>query len=536
MVTVNPYYNLENQNTGLTGYSYLYTIPPSSPAVLLKVMDPLDECYYDGTQPGGQLLGTYQYDPDTLAHSDVNVIGPDGSSVLSSTFLDQCSTGSNYLNNTSPVTVTSQSLGAEKYFPTTLSFTLYNPVYNLGSNFNVAAPGTTSTTAYSLTLASATTPLTPTGTTLLTNTYGIQPLYLGPEFKTGVNGTTYCHSSAVDGTAACIGGHLYSWFTLAAAQNKSTTQTMYVMLVVNDVVNQTNTPYFAGTYGAGGNVFSLGLCGMDASGADPGNPVDDHEWIPAALNSSQVGLAYSNTSPVWTPWKGGANYTGDGCLSPGLNGYNVTAREAMCIITEQTGTDSYIPLATIPESYSGGTVILKLFDPGDVSGTNELGVMSPQDKGTTSADVTWGWGPTGVGVPQSEPYNLDIASAAGSGYSNIGEQRPSFWCGAADYNADDHEYGGYTAFPVYNASSGCLQTTTTSLVTVANGGTHDFANGTWLDFNMEIPNDYATQTGNFGSNWWKMYYQLSVGGTASDTTTWEIVSGANPIHLTKLTE
>ena len=556
-VAPNPYYNYENtasvkvnQTSVLNGYSYLFTIPPNSPKVLLKVMDPLDECYYDSSQGGGQSLTqagtTYEYDPDTLSSSDVPVKGPDGSTV-SSTFLDQCTTGKDYLANTASATAIGQATGgAEKYFPTTLSFELSDPVFTLGSDFSPASPGTTNNASYFMQLASGSTPLTPTGTTLVTDTYGVQPLYLGPDFKTSVNGTSYCHNSLIDSQAACIGGHGFSWFTLAIAQNKSTTQTAYVELVINSVVNggvkspvthKYNSQLYQGTYGAGGNVFSLGLCGWDSSGAagDPGNPVDDANWIRAALTSADVGQPFVNTTPAWTPWTTHGNYAGDGCASPGSAGYTVTAREAMCIITEQTGTNSYIPLGEIPESYEGSTVQLQLFDPGDAGGTNMLGVMSPQDRGTVRLDRSAnGWGSGDSPTPLSEPYTLDIAAATNSGYSNMGQQRPTGWwaCGDGDYNADDHQNFDGTAFP----APGCgLGTTTTSLVTVANNGTHDFANGTWLDFNMVVPSNYETQTGQWGNNWWKMYYQLSVGGTATDTTTWRIPSDSSPIHLTKLT-
>lgn len=48
----NPYNNQQNGNSGQTGYSYIFKLPPNMPSdgshqVLLKVLDPLDECALD---------------------------------------------------------------------------------------------------------------------------------------------------------------------------------------------------------------------------------------------------------------------------------------------------------------------------------------------------------------------------------------------------------------------------------------------------------------------------------------------------------
>jgi hypothetical protein len=212
----------------------------------------------------------------------------------------------------------------------------------------------------------------------------------------------------------------------------------------------------------------------------------------------------------------------------------VNARQAMCIMTEQTGADSYIPLANIPNVYTGNNIILKLFDPGDISGTpavpnpnNFLGVMAPQDGGSKSDGTI----PRPVPLSSSEPYQLDIAAPSGSDYSQCGYLRPPGWwgpspCGtggSTDYNATDFPNGSGPIFPANGA-------TTTSLLEVATSGKNLFANGTFMDFHIAVPNDYPTQTSTYGNSWWKMYYQLS-GGTAGDTTTWEIISNAEPVHL-----
>ena len=99
--------------------------------------------------------------------------------------------------------------------------------------------------------------------------------------------------------------------------------------------------------------------------------------------------------------------------------------------------------------------------------------------------------------------------------------RPGWW--GTDYAAYTYQNGGGPIYPTPPLS-------TTALLTVADSTAHNFANGTILDFHITIPASYATQTGTYGNNWWKMYYNLS-GGIADDTTTWEIVSSSAPVHL-----
>jgi Flp pilus assembly protein TadG len=545
-VVTNPYYNQENAKTGLTGYSYLFTIP-GAPAggpvkTLLKVMDPLDECSYDGTQPGGTTLpngdlyandaGVNSYTGSTGYYIYPKVTDPNGNKV-SNTFLDQCGNGgSNFVSNSDP---RGSQYTNSAYYPTSLSFTVYNPVYDLTSNFTVAGTGTTSTSSYTLQLASPSTTIAGTtghpSSTTLGASYGVQPLYMGPEFTN--DGCTHVNSSSVP---LCTGAHGFKWFTLGAVTNNSTS-TAYVMLVINSVVSQPETPYYSGTYGTGGNVFSLGICGDDSTDTHIGNPADSGAWIAASLSSYASGaLTAQASSPGHTtnlePARAAqvdVGNTGDGCLSPGT-GYMVNARQAMCVMTEQTGADSYIPLANIPTVFTGNNVILKLFDPGDVTlagtATNNLGVMAPKDNGSTSTTAS-----SPVSLTTSEPYQLDIAAPSGSAYSQCTNMRPPWWgpgpCGtggSTNYNATDFQNGSGPTFPANGA-------TTTSLLTVATSSGHSLANGTFMDFHIAVPSDYPTQTNTYGNTWWKMYYQLSGGGVAGDTTTWEIVSNAEPIHL-----
>ena len=312
-VATNPYSNTENATTsGLHGYSFIFTIPgvpagQSPQTVLLKVMDPLDECYYDGSQPGGVSLASnekYAQVPNTSnvlqdgSSHDVyqDVTAHDGS-VVSQTFVDQCGSEANWLGNAPAYSSNYESSAVLKY-PVSLSFTLYKPVYSLSSDFTVAMTGTDSQTldplsntgAYTMTLA---TPDESVGSgDTLGTTYGVQPLVLGPEFSLtprsatapsgcgGTGGPNSITPKDSGGNYLCTGYHHFKWFTLASVVNASTAPA-YVMLVVDTVANRGNfsggTDPYKGTFGGGGNVFSLGVCASDGSAlGNIGNPTRQH--------------------------------------------------------------------------------------------------------------------------------------------------------------------------------------------------------------------------------------------------------------------
>ncbi|MGH2389618.1 MAG: hypothetical protein ACRDIE_15565, partial [Chloroflexota bacterium] len=63
-------------------------------------------------------------------------------------------------------------------------------------------------------------------------------------------------------------------------------------------------------------------------------------------------------------------------------------------------------------------------------------------------------------------------------------------------------------------------------VSPAWNGNHTFGNGAWMDFHIHIPAGYNPALDN---EWWKVLYTTTA--PANDTTTWEVVSGAAPVHL-----
>jgi len=556
VVTLNPYYNYENisAKTGLTGYSFLFTIPgtPSGHTpknVELKVLDPLDECYYDPRQPGGSgdMVGGTYYNWGTA-----NTITGAGGATEGNDQFDQCGAPGSDVSNASVTSVNYSGNSIPNWssdYPTSLSFELYKPVYSLSSNRVPAPAGVTATGTYTMTLANSAE--TVSGATLLSNTYGIQPLVLGPEFQTtcnnGTGGVTACSTAHPTCTGLnaqaqvtfCTPYHQYQWLNLASVANGSSSPA-YVMLVINSVVNQGNftgalsaTNPYVGTYGTGGNVFSLGVCAQDSSFGHEGNPTDPAAWM-AGQDT------YTGYNGVGT----GAGGTTDGCQDPNVTagyatGYMVNALQGMCIMSEVSGaagSSAYIPLGKIPNQFANGTVRVGLYDAGDVNGTLELGLLAPQDGGMAHntgdpwAAVPANWTTAPITNTVSEPFQLDIAAPTGSNYSPIGNSRDlnsAFWPQtqpAGDYNAADHPWFDGPQYP----SGG----PTTSMVS-ATPGSSSFSNGTWLDFNLALPASYTTQTSTYGSSWWKMNYYTGAGSSGgTDCTTWWMSSNPSPIHLT----
>jgi len=559
-VVLNPYYNLENTSakTNLTGYSFLFTIPgtpggKTAMPVELKVLDPLDECYYDPYQPGGSGgLGTNKYNWKATGTNVTSLTGPSPADVdLGDDELDQCGDPGNNVSSTaglsgyyaSPSNIFPNDKGVGQgngdFFPTSLSFTLYEPVPSLSSDRVPATSGTVG--SYTVTLANPGTSYEQYGHGLtLGNTYGSQPLVLGPEFQ----------STCTSGD--CYPVHQYEWFNLADVTNASTSPA-YVMLVINSVVNKgnfsTTNNNYSGTYGTGGNVFSLGVCAQDAALNYPGDPTVSYAWSPAVIDKSGYNagdLAGQETV-----------HGTDGCIDPNTtaagypsSGYAVNALQGMCIMSEVTSSSAYIPLGSIPAQFQNGTVDVRLFDAGDVSGTLELGLLAPWDAGiyqTGSITSDWkDWATSPILTTTSESYQLDVAAPAGSGYSttadhaaSIGYSYNEFWPGGTasctgdtDYGADTHQNFDGGEYPSCGGG-------TTSMVAASScdssgkNCSSNFANGTWLDFNLVLNSSYIYKSGVYGNTWWKMNYYLPASSAAgTDCTTWWMSSVASPVHLT----
>jgi hypothetical protein len=215
----------------------------------------------------------------------------------------------------------------------------------------------------------------------------------------------------------------------------------------------------------------------------------------------------------------------------------------MCIETlEQQAGPAFIPLAEIPKSYAGAIVGVRLYDAGDVAGTNHISVLSPNmDPKNYISSYT------------SVPYGLDLSSPWQSGYSPAGATRNatndnSFLVTApcTDYNA--YDYGPKSPLQSDQSPAGpppiCPALTSFTLhstgVLSSSNGSNGIANDTWMTFHVPIPTNYdpndPTQNNPVGNAWWKMYYKLEASSSypnpsASDTTTWQVISGSSPVHL-----
>lgn len=484
----NPYYNAQNggATAGQYGYNYIFTIPPSNKTVLLKVLDPYDECDYGGTGlPSGTTWSS--------GSGSTSVLAANGSATVStSTLIDQCSvTGNNWGQN----------------MPTTLRFTVFEPSTRTGDNMPVEPTST---------LTGAT--LGPNGMTVPSN-----PLVAGADPAYSLSGTS------------AYGLHRFQWFTLGAVKNSST-RTEYVRISIEAVQDTVTTDAYANSFGNGGNNFALALCTDDSTDTSSmGDLTSTTEWMTADTSGTNPNLHCGdpNTDPTYKAFTvSGASAN---CPDGSNTCYRVNAREAMCIETlgaanPPSGGTAYfnaiIPLAEVDSHYRNSDLTIRLFDPGDVSlsgsDTNNLGIWGPEvDPKTVNPNFT-------------EPYHLDLSTASGSGYSAAGWQRPAWWAGnsgtlcsgVSDYDADSYQDGGAPICPPLSATG------VSTPVTVAQGGNHSLANGTWLQFHMVLPSTYLNGL-QAGQDWWKVHYYLTCTSSCSagDTTTWQVVSGSAPVHL-----
>ena len=359
----NPQYNAQNGGAGATtntGYNFIFTVPPTGKTVLLKVLDPLDECQYGGG-PSATPLPTG--DTYNATGAQQNVIGADGSTV-SQTLIDQCWPGSYWTG----------------LVPTSLQFTIYKPATRIGDN---NAPEAISN---------------PDGMTLSVN-----PVVAGAEWEYTPDST---------GSTSVHGTHRFEWFTLASIINSSS-RTEYVRVQVQSIPNTIMSGTYMNSIGDGGNNFSLGMCSTTNDTTNNpsliGNITKDQEWMAAYVNSGNIdtGCTDPNTDPAYVIGSGPGS--GTNCPDSSVTCYHVNAREAMCIetlgsVTPSSGQTAHynaiIPLAEIGANYKNSDVIIRLFDPGDVSlgstDSNSIGVWGPEvDPATVNHNFT-------------ESYHLDL--------------------------------------------------------------------------------------------------------------------------------
>ncbi|MDB5059999.1 MAG: putative Flp pilus-assembly TadE/G-like/putative Tad-like Flp pilus-assembly [Chloroflexi bacterium] len=480
-VVNNPWYNGQNANNpGRHGYTYVFSLPPNmSKPVLIKILNPYDEC-------------NLRSKDSTYLNS--TVYGPDGKGLTqadSTEAIDQCSPpGPFYFNN---------AAGA-----TTLKFTLYQPSARVSDPFAPLAPDTVTGTATDSTGANAWTVTTST-------TYANNKSQKGAADPAMLFGTDPATSSA--------SGRGFQWFTLAQAQNTSG-QTEYLRLSVESVQNVADK-----SFGQGGKNFALAVCKTDSSTTSIGDPTQSAEWMAAATAGSTadpMGTATSYDTSCADP-NVVSSGDGYGCSDGTVTCYHVNASDAFCIETLQvTAGPAFIPIAQLDNHLAGSSITIRLFDAGDIGssgGTNAINILGPMDDPATYVQN---------GTNGGQPIHLDISAPAHSGYGPQGQgrgQMPWFVAGnCLDYNAYDYPDNSHAPCPpMYKPGI------VAPIYPATNADGNIFGNDTWLNIHVNIPTSYNPSPTNA---WWKVFYNLTGGATnVDDTTTWEVVSGAAPVHL-----
>jgi hypothetical protein len=173
-------------------------------------------------------------------------------------------------------------------------------------------------------------------------------------------------------------------------------------------------------------------------------------------------------------------------------------------------TDNYIPLFQLPQDYAGSTIIVDLFDFGDVTGDNDVSIIDP----------------TGSANCSGSPICGGVANASGLTITNMGINRngprlqhkcgPNSQCpdGAAPLATTDdvpHLISGNDA----------------SWTVARNGQPHPY-NGTWIRVSIPISGSYAPAS---GKDYWYVRYHLS--GTANDCFSFAVKAQGGPVHLLK---
>ena len=159
----------------------------------------------------------------------------------------------------------------------------------------------------------------------------------------------------------------------------------------------------------------------------------------------------------------------------------------------QSGRQTFYLAQIDRASGAGKTVLIDLYDPGDVGGGAWLEILNPDNNSYT-------------------PVRFSFTSTSKAGAA--GESGTNVTCVETNYP---------TGPPPGGVPAGCP--------TVYNGsGSHFDAH--WLRIVIPLPATYGssglTPAGESQPGWWKIRY--TVGG-GNDTTTWQVTIRGNPVHL-----
>ena len=174
-----------------------------------------------------------------------------------------------------------------------------------------------------------------------------------------------------------------------------------------------------------------------------------------------------------------------------------------------------VPLFNLPADYAGQTVNFYIYDPGDVSGSNNsISILNPDDKSCGSGSPGSGGClfSTTTGVPI-----YDLGVSRGTSLSGLSTVNTADSCASSTLQPNTNQ-ALINTYPITNS---CGRPTT-------------FFNGHWLLFQLQIPPNYAggysTTPATSGNGYWQLHYSLT-SGTASDTFTIAVNYANSPVHL-----
>ncbi len=151
-------------------------------------------------------------------------------------------------------------------------------------------------------------------------------------------------------------------------------------------------------------------------------------------------------------------------------------------------------LASIGPQYEGKTLEIKLFDPGDGSGSTQftLSVLQPPS-----------------GTPANPPTGTPAKNSVACTYTSPSDSK------AAGVNF------------------GVPDTPTSSCDIITKTTTQSNYNGLWLVIDVVIPTAGQTtcNTTTATDCWWGIYYNFGVGGASTDRTVWQVDVKGDPVHL-----
>ena len=223
------------------------------------------------------------------------------------------------------------------------------------------------------------------------------------------------------------------------------------------------------------------------TGATPGCDAYHNTWwtMPTGGLGGGTYVLQVQTSKTYPP-----SSSTDTTVNSGTNAENMWSIEAVGTNAQVYGNGrmavyNNLQVTTTPQQFylakidratgAGKTVLIDLFDPGDLCGTcnGTLQVFSPD--GGTSHAVKFSYTTDGNWIPNSD---------ARSG-NNVGE------------------------------------------ITTTLNGKQSF-NSTWIHISIPLDSTYG-QSGLWQGGWWQIVYSTPQGG--NDTTTWQVSVSGNPVHL-----